>query len=189
MFPVVCPIGTQSSRRKFRPSETLEPFRDQKVTWSGLYVQIDNGTNTRAVPLQKPVRFQPPVPPTPPTPTPSTHTHIMSRVTRSSSVSQHASSLYSLVPVSSSSRLDDTPLTKKSSNATSASLEARRKHQCSSCPRAFTTSGHLSRHMRIHTGERNHHCPFPGCDVKCSRQDNLQQQYVYVWDVPARFNV
>ncbi|KAH6905968.1 hypothetical protein BKA70DRAFT_1289897 [Coprinopsis sp. MPI-PUGE-AT-0042] len=101
----------------------------------------------------------------------------MSRVTRSSSISQHSSSLYTLVPVSSTSRLDDTSLTKKSSHTPSASLEARRKHQCSSCPRAFTTSGHLSRHMRIHTGERNHHCPFPGCDVKCSRQDNLQQHY------------
>ncbi|KAJ6447353.1 hypothetical protein C8R45DRAFT_197162 [Mycena sanguinolenta] len=30
---------------------------------------------------------------------------------------------------------------------------------------------------RVHTGERNHKCPFPGCETKCSRQDNLQQHY------------
>jgi zinc finger protein CreA/MIG len=31
--------------------------------------------------------------------------------------------------------------------------------------------------MRVHTGERNHKCPFPGCETRCSRQDNLQQHY------------
>ncbi|KAH9977821.1 hypothetical protein BGW80DRAFT_1455977 [Lactifluus volemus] len=53
----------------------------------------------------------------------------------------------------------------------------RKKHICNICAKAFTTSGHLSRHARIHTGERNHKCPFPGCDTRCSRQDNLQQHY------------
>ncbi|KAH9939416.1 uncharacterized protein BXZ73DRAFT_89057 [Epithele typhae] len=51
-----------------------------------------------------------------------------------------------------------------------------KKHICQICSRAFTTSGHLARHTRIHTGERNHKCPFPGCETRCSRQDNLQQQ-------------
>ncbi|KAI0254657.1 hypothetical protein BJV78DRAFT_1120506, partial [Lactifluus subvellereus] len=53
----------------------------------------------------------------------------------------------------------------------------KKKHVCNICEKAFTTSGHLSRHARIHTGERNHKCPFPGCDTRCSRQDNLQQHY------------
>ncbi|KAN0131345.1 hypothetical protein V8E53_010722 [Lactarius tabidus] len=53
----------------------------------------------------------------------------------------------------------------------------KKKHVCHVCAKAFTTSGHLSRHARIHTGERNHKCPFPGCDTRCSRQDNLQQHY------------
>ncbi|KAH8999150.1 hypothetical protein EDB92DRAFT_1790264, partial [Lactarius akahatsu] len=53
----------------------------------------------------------------------------------------------------------------------------KKKHVCHVCQKAFTTSGHLSRHARIHTGERNHKCPFPGCDTRCSRQDNLQQHY------------
>ncbi|KAI0757919.1 hypothetical protein C8Q74DRAFT_286896 [Fomes fomentarius] len=53
----------------------------------------------------------------------------------------------------------------------------KKKHVCQICKRAFTTSGHLARHTRIHTGERNHKCPFPGCETRCSRQDNLQQHY------------
>ncbi|TBU24003.1 hypothetical protein BD311DRAFT_730447 [Dichomitus squalens] len=57
------------------------------------------------------------------------------------------------------------------------SLPAKKKHVCHTCQRAFTTSGHLARHTRIHTGERNHKCPFPGCETRCSRQDNLQQHY------------
>ncbi|KAI0268299.1 hypothetical protein BC834DRAFT_821531, partial [Gloeopeniophorella convolvens] len=65
-----------------------------------------------------------------------------------------------------------------SGQATSpASAAGKKKHVCPICSKAFTTSGHLSRHARIHTGERNHRCPFPGCDTRCSRQDNLQQHY------------
>ncbi|KIJ10990.1 hypothetical protein PAXINDRAFT_138172 [Paxillus involutus ATCC 200175] len=54
---------------------------------------------------------------------------------------------------------------------------SKRKHVCTTCDRGFTTSGHLARHLRVHTGERNHKCPFPGCETRCSRQDNLQQHY------------
>ncbi|EEB92696.1 hypothetical protein MPER_08759 [Moniliophthora perniciosa FA553] len=53
----------------------------------------------------------------------------------------------------------------------------KKKHVCSTCDRAFTTSGHLARHSRVHTGEKNHKCPFPGCETRCSRQDNLQQHF------------
>ena len=60
-----------------------------------------------------------------------------------------------------------------------ASLPPKRRHICATCERGFTTSGHLARHTRIHTGERNHKCPFPGCETRCSRQDNLQQQSVF----------
>ncbi|KAJ7226888.1 hypothetical protein GGX14DRAFT_347288 [Mycena pura] len=52
----------------------------------------------------------------------------------------------------------------------------RQPHMCPQCRKMFTTSGHLMRHTRIHTGERNYSCPFPGCEMRCSRQDNLQQQ-------------
>ncbi|KAF8595931.1 hypothetical protein BDV93DRAFT_455868, partial [Ceratobasidium sp. AG-I] len=52
----------------------------------------------------------------------------------------------------------------------------KKKHVCTTCSRPFSTSGHFARHTRVHTGERNHKCPFPGCETRCSRQDNLQQQ-------------
>ncbi|CAA7269791.1 unnamed protein product [Cyclocybe aegerita] len=65
----------------------------------------------------------------------------------------------------------------QSTNSSSTSPAAKKKHVCTTCERAFTTSGHLARHSRVHTGERNHKCPFPGCETRCSRQDNLQQHY------------
>ncbi|KAJ7577827.1 hypothetical protein C8J56DRAFT_798214 [Mycena floridula] len=49
-------------------------------------------------------------------------------------------------------------------------------HICTVCERSFSTTGHLARHSRIHSGEKNYACPFPGCSTRCSRQDNLQQQ-------------
>lgn len=38
-------------------------------------------------------------------------------------------------------------------------------------------SGHLARHNRIHTGEKNFHCLHPGCPSRFSRQDNMMQHY------------
>lgn len=56
-------------------------------------------------------------------------------------------------------------------------LEERRKYRCSVCPKGFTTSGHLARHNRIHTGEKSHACPFNNCKQRFSRQDNCLQHY------------
>ena len=67
-----------------------------------------------------------------------------------------------------------------SSSSAGAPVPPKKKHVCPTCDRGFTTSGHLARHARVHTGERNHKCPFPGCETRCSRQDNLQQQYVII---------
>ncbi|KAJ1916434.1 transcriptional repressor [Mycoemilia scoparia] len=55
----------------------------------------------------------------------------------------------------------------------------KRKYKCpyAGCDKAFTTSGHLARHHRIHTGEKNFACPFPGCQSRFSRQDNMMQHY------------
>ncbi|KAJ2594439.1 transcriptional repressor [Coemansia sp. RSA 1722] len=59
------------------------------------------------------------------------------------------------------------------------SSPAKRKYICAhaGCGKAFTTSGHLSRHYRIHTGEKNYHCLYPGCASRFSRQDNMMQHY------------
>ncbi|KAK9376064.1 uncharacterized protein V1513DRAFT_440587 [Lipomyces chichibuensis] len=51
-----------------------------------------------------------------------------------------------------------------------------RRYTCH-CGKSFTTSGHLARHMRIHTGEKNYVCPEKGCGARFSRQDNCMQHY------------
>jgi len=60
---------------------------------------------------------------------------------------------------------------------TAISTKRRRRHVCKTCTMAFATAGHLSRHNRIHTGEKNHTCPHDGCGQKFSRHDNCIQHY------------
>jgi hypothetical protein len=50
--------------------------------------------------------------------------------------------------------------------------------ECQHCARKFATRSHLVRHSRVHTGERRYACDYPGCEMRCSRKDNLQQQLV-----------
>lgn len=52
-----------------------------------------------------------------------------------------------------------------------------RKHPCQSCGKSFTTSGHLARHNRIHTGERKFACLLATCEQRFSRQDNMMQHF------------
>ncbi|PVF97772.1 hypothetical protein CPB86DRAFT_402060 [Serendipita vermifera] len=49
--------------------------------------------------------------------------------------------------------------------------------ECQHCARKFATRSHLVRHSRVHTGERRYACDYPGCEMRCSRKDNLQQHY------------
>jgi len=56
-------------------------------------------------------------------------------------------------------------------------LSVRRKYGCEECGKEFTTSGHLTRHCKIHSGEKAFSCPWPNCDKSTARHDNLLQHY------------
>ncbi|KAL3428004.1 hypothetical protein PVAG01_01513 [Phlyctema vagabunda] len=43
------------------------------------------------------------------------------------------------------------------------------------CTKTFTTSGHASRHARIHSAEKSVACTHPGCTKKFTRADNMKQ--------------
>jgi hypothetical protein len=64
----------------------------------------------------------------------------------------------------------------KSSAANPVVKRASRRYTCH-CGKSFTTSGHLARHTRIHTGEKNYVCPEAGCGARFSRQDNCMQHF------------
>lgn len=80
-------------------------------------------------------------------------------------------------PSVSSSKKSKLSQGKSISSNRSLPLAERRKYICKICSRGFTTSGHLARHNRIHTGEKRHKCQFPGCTQRFSRHDNYIQHY------------
>ncbi|CAG8447388.1 6591_t:CDS:2 [Cetraspora pellucida] len=71
------------------------------------------------------------------------------------------------------------PRTSSNPSLTNTTTVNKRKYICQhpDCGKSFTTSGHLARHNRIHTGEKNFPCLMPGCTSKFSRQDNMMQHY------------
>lgn len=52
-----------------------------------------------------------------------------------------------------------------------------RKFQCKICDKRFKTTGHLTRHKKIHSGEKKFSCYYPGCESRFSRKDNCMQHY------------
>ncbi|KAF8474767.1 hypothetical protein BDZ91DRAFT_711668 [Kalaharituber pfeilii] len=72
--------------------------------------------------------------------------------------------------------ISNPPSPKSSSAASPVIKRSSRRYTCQ-CGKSFTTSGHLARHTRIHTGEKNYVCPEPNCGARFSRQDNCMQHY------------
>ncbi|KAJ6259024.1 hypothetical protein Dda_5920 [Drechslerella dactyloides] len=94
---------------------------------------------------------------------------------RSSSTSSCASSVSSASPVLSTKCIEEEE-EEEDLSATQTIKKSARKYTCQ-CGKSFTTSGHLARHTRIHTGEKNYECPQPGCGARFSRQDNCMQHF------------
>ncbi|KAJ3037584.1 transcriptional repressor [Rhizophlyctis rosea] len=53
------------------------------------------------------------------------------------------------------------------------------KYVCHSpgCNKTFTTSAHLSRHVKLHMGIKPHRCPIPDCGKGFARRDNMMVHY------------
>ncbi|KXS09864.1 hypothetical protein M427DRAFT_104724, partial [Gonapodya prolifera JEL478] len=48
----------------------------------------------------------------------------------------------------------------------------RKEFLCDICGKAFQTGGYLARHKKVHTADRPHTCPIPGCPSRFNRHDN-----------------
>jgi uncharacterized Zn-finger protein len=66
-------------------------------------------------------------------------------------------------------------------------MTLKRRYPClfEGCGKTFSTSGHLSRHVKIHKGEKKHVCPIMGCESRFTRKDNMMQ--VFLVDVAFQF--
>lgn len=67
-----------------------------------------------------------------------------------------------------------------SGNASGAPERPGKRYPCRyrdthGCEKTFTTSGHASRHSKIHTAEKAVQCTYPGCHKKFTRADNMKQ--------------
>ncbi|KFZ19981.1 hypothetical protein V502_03403 [Pseudogymnoascus sp. VKM F-4520 (FW-2644)] len=64
--------------------------------------------------------------------------------------------------------------------ATTVTASGTKRYHCRyadavGCDKTFTTSGHASRHSKIHTCEKGIQCAFAGCPKKFTRADNMKQ--------------
>jgi hypothetical protein len=67
------------------------------------------------------------------------------------------------------------PVTTVTAPGTDTKLYCCRYAKALDCKKTFTTSGHASRHSKIHTGRKSIQCAFPGCAGTFIRADNMKQ--------------
>ncbi|KAI8808733.1 hypothetical protein BJ742DRAFT_667314, partial [Cladochytrium replicatum] len=55
----------------------------------------------------------------------------------------------------------------------------KRRYLCQfeGCGKNFSTSGHLARHRRLHTGAKPFACPIENCTSRFNRHDNMLQHW------------
>ncbi|TVY22733.1 Transcriptional regulator [Lachnellula hyalina] len=74
---------------------------------------------------------------------------------------------------------DDEPYPNRSANVP-ITEKGQKRYVCRfanefNCDKTFTTSGHASRHSKIHTAEKAVPCSYNGCPKKFTRSDNMKQ--------------
>ncbi|KAL1874401.1 hypothetical protein VTK73DRAFT_374 [Phialemonium thermophilum] len=67
------------------------------------------------------------------------------------------------------------PATSRSTSDRTGKRYPCRYRESHGCEKTFTTSGHASRHSKIHTAEKAVPCTFQGCTKKFTRADNMKQ--------------
>lgn len=81
----------------------------------------------------------------------------------------------SLLSNAGSSSYEDDGSTAGGKSKSSAKRFPCRYRDTHACQKTFTTSGHASRHSKIHTAEKAVPCTHPGCPKKFTRADNMKQ--------------
>ncbi|KAK9369568.1 hypothetical protein V1509DRAFT_619852 [Lipomyces kononenkoae] len=156
----------QSQQQWYAPSQESQPLPDKHQ-----YYQPP------IVPYQPSARSVSPLPPIPPVNTTSSGPSIPTPPsTATSPRRQSHGSKMSPSPSPATTTAEAAAASTAAAGPAGEQARKPRRYTCH-CGKSFTTSGHLARHMRIHTGEKNYVCPEKGCGARFSRQDNCMQHY------------
>ncbi|PQE21079.1 C2H2 transcription factor protein [Rutstroemia sp. NJR-2017a WRK4] len=91
------------------------------------------------------------------------------------SISQKAIQSIAMQQYSDEHIYQDDPYSGHSERSTTGKRYPCRFKDSHNCDKTFTTSGHASRHSKIHTAEKAVPCSFAGCTKKFTRADNMKQ--------------
>jgi hypothetical protein len=108
------------------------------------------------------------------------HYDYRERMTGYDDYSTHQYAVRPTFPESRSSSYADSQMYDEESYQNGSSERSQKRYPCRfrdshNCPKTFTTSGHASRHSKIHTAEKGVCCTYAGCQKKFTRADNMKQ--------------